>query len=175
MISFLFQYGEKEYITDIKESKGLLKFITLVDYNSHFQIPKFLNNVSFPFDINYYQKNLSNKIKNLKLNWENCCFIHVRRGDYINWPSIENPAVLNVEWYLNAMNILRNEKKIEKFLLCSDDIEYCKDTLLKEKNVFLFNENVFEDLLIMSKCKHRILSGSSLSCWAAFISKKGNF
>ena len=56
--------------------------------------------------------------------------------------------------------------------LCSDDIEFCKDTLLKEKNVFLFNENVFEDLLAMSKCKHGILSASSLSWWAAFISKK---
>ena len=73
------------------------------------------------------------------------------------------------------MNILRNEKKVEKFLLCSDDIEYCKDTLLKEKNVFLFNENVFEDLLAMSKCKHGILSASSLSWWAAFISKKEYF
>lgn len=174
LISFLFQCGEKEYITDIKATKGLFNFITLVDYNSHFQIPKFLNNVSIPFDINYHQKKLSTKIKKLKLNWGKCCFIHVRRGDYINWPSAEDPAVLNVEWYLNAMKIMVKEKKVEKFILCTDDIEYCKDTLLKEPNIFLFHNDVFEDLLVMSKCKHGILSASSLSWWAAFISRKEN-
>ena len=65
LISFLFEYGEKEYMTDIKETKGLFNFITLANYISFFQIPKYLNNVSIPFDINYHQKNYLKKLKHL--------------------------------------------------------------------------------------------------------------
>tara|TARA_Y100000589_G_scaffold306437_1_gene321194 strand:- start:435 stop:1334 length:900 start_codon:yes stop_codon:yes gene_type:complete len=172
LISYVFEYGANELVTDIKHKKGLVDNIALADYNSYFQIPKFLNKVSIPFDLKYYQNKLSLGSKYKKLNWEKCCFIHVRRGDYNYWPSFKYSAVLNSNWYLNAIKLMVKEKKVEKFILCTDDVEYCKDTLLKEPNIFLFHSNVFEDLLVMSKCRHGILSASTLSWWAAFISRK---
>ena len=44
-------------------------------------------------------------------------FLHVRRGDYINWPSKEFPAVLDFEWYERAMSLIKTKLKNPIFII----------------------------------------------------------
>ena len=72
------------------------------------------------------------------------------------------------------MRIMEKEKNIQRFLVCTDDVEYCKDTILQKNKTYLYHESAIYDLIMMSKCSHGILSASSLSWWAAYISRKNN-
>ena len=59
----------------------------------------------------------------------------------------------------------------KKFIVCSNDIFYIKDTLGFDKKNIIFHSNVIDELLIMAKCRYGILSASSLSWCAAKLSK----
>ena len=175
IISFLYEifYKDNEYI--IEEKYGCFRNISLVSFNSHFQIANYLDRLILPISKIKY-KNKINQITNLNkellsVNWEETCFVHIRRGDYINFPDKNSPAILNLSWYLQVMKIMEKKHNIKNFIVCSDDIFYVKDTLGFYKKNLIFHTNVLEELCVMSKCKHGILSASSLSWCAAKISK----
>ena len=159
----------------IQKKYGFFRKISLVRYNSHFQIVKYLDELSLPISetryknkinqITYFNKELSS------LNWEETCFVHIRRGDYNQFPDKEFPAVLNLSWYLKAMKIIESKYKIKKFIICSNDFFYIKDTFALNKRNLIFHSNVMEEFCIMSKCKYGILSASSLSWCAAKLSQ----
>ena len=87
----------------------------------------------------------------------------IRRGDYIYFPDKENPALLELEWYLKAIKNIKEHVEIDKFIILSNDKYYAKDVFSKyEEMVFYFN-NVLNDFLLMTKCKYGILSPSTFS------------
>lgn len=51
--------------------------------------------------------------------------IHVRRGDYLKYPD-EFPA-LDMEYYLDAMHEVYRNGHYDRFVVYSDDIEWCKN------------------------------------------------
>lgn len=95
--------------------------------------------------------------------------IHVRRGDYLNFP-LHHP-IPPIEYYNKAINELKDRSK--NFMVFSDDIEWCKQNFPLD---FLFSEEKeeFIDLLKMSNCSNFIIANSSFSWWASFLSKKEN-
>ncbi|MDA8631234.1 alpha-1,2-fucosyltransferase, partial [Litoricolaceae bacterium] len=109
-----------------------------------------------------------------KANHENLVFIHVRRGDYLTWPSREYPAVLGKQWYLNAMNQMREKIKNPIFVLLTDDPCYAKDCFGDQPDTVISENEPLVDLGLMSLCKHGILSASSFAWWGAWFSKTRN-
>lgn len=99
-------------------------------------------------------------------------FVNIRRGDYINWPSPEYPAVLSYAWYQNAMNRFRREFRNPKFVIVTDDTFYAEDIFSKEEDVIISRNSVFVDLAIMKLCDHGILSPSSFAWWGAWFSRQ---
>ena len=154
--------------------KGLINHIILVAYSNHFQIPEYLDNSKLILNKvlcdDVIQRELQNK-NYIKVNWDNACFIHVRRGDYLFWPSDTNPAILNLSWYKKAIERIKKKHKINKFIVFTNDFFYVKDTFGDDKDIIIFHENPIVDLLVMSKCRHGILSASSFSWLAAKISR----
>ncbi len=154
--------------------KGLISFISLVAYSNHFQIPEYLDNLdlilSSKFCDDLIKKELKNK-KYTKINWNNACFIHIRRGDYMYWPNARHPAILNLSWYKKAIDIIKQKNNITQFIICSNDIFFVKDIFETEKDFVIFHKNPFTDLCMMSKCRYGILSASSFSWLAAKISR----
>lgn len=104
-------------------------------------------------------------------NQHNLVFVHIRRGDYLHWPSDEYPAVLDLVWYLEAINVIRSKISDPVFVFMSDDQYYLYD-FIEESERFLISDNAPEvDLAIMSLCTGGILSASSFAWWGAWFSR----
>lgn len=98
-------------------------------------------------------------------------FVHIRRGDYLHWPSREFPAVLDLAWYERAMKAIQEKNKNAVFIMMSDDQFYLRD-VFKESNELVISDNPPEiDMALMSLCHSGILSASSFAWWGAFYAR----
>ena len=102
---------------------------------------------------------------------QNLVFVHVRRGDYFSWPSKEHPAILELEWYGNAMDMIRSSVEDPTFLVLTDDRDYCTRAFRGQADVYISPNSSTVDLAIMSLCNSGILSASTFSWWGAKLSK----
>lgn len=93
---------------------------------------------------------------------DNRVSIHVRRTDYISNP-IQYP--LTMEYYNKAMSYFPNER----FLIFSDDINWCKQNFVGSQFDFSEGRNEIEDLNAMAGCKHNIIANSTFSTWAGLL------
>jgi len=94
--------------------------------------------------------------------------IHVRRGDYV--VQQHNHPVCSPEYYQAAL--AEFEDRNYNFIIFSDDIEYCKDLFGSSDNLhYLYNNDPYVDLCLMSMCDHNIIANSSFSWWGAWLNK----
>ncbi len=114
------------------------------------------------------------KSKDMSLSKEQLVFVHIRRGDYLTWPSPEFPAVLNLEWYCRAMDKITKQVKNPVFLILSDDPYYVQDVFSDNPKVIISNNSQNVDLALMSLCSNGILSASSFAWWGAFYARSGS-
>ena len=101
-------------------------------------------------------------------------FVHVRRGDYLTHPSREFPAVLPSRWFTQQIETIRDTDPEARFLMFSDDADYCRQKFGSEKNLTLVQGDATESLIAMSLCAGGILSASSFAWWAAYLSSARN-
>lgn len=96
--------------------------------------------------------------------------IHVRRGDYLQWP--QHP-VQPIEYFAKAISLINQINNNIKLLLFSDDIEWCKNQeLFKNYNTFFAQYNSCSvDLCMMTLCNYHIISNSSFGWWGAWLSE----
>jgi hypothetical protein len=114
-------------------------------------------------------KKLKEKHKSF-LEKENICSIHVRRGDYLNYPD-HHPAQ-NLNYYMKAV---KQFPKDYVFYVFSDDTEWCKENFpIGEKFFVVEGQNEIEDFYTMSMCANNIIGNSSFSWWAAWLNKNPN-
>jgi hypothetical protein len=99
-------------------------------------------------------------------------FVHVRRGDYLTWPSAEFPAILDLAWYRRAMALARNRTNKPLFLILTDDPYYAEDVFSDEDDTVISNNGPLVDFALMSQCQHGILSASSFAWWGAWFSRQ---
>lgn len=93
--------------------------------------------------------------------------IHVRRGDYLLF-SHQYPNLMETDYYVEAMK----EFEGKKFIVFSDDIEWCKQQDIFNGCEFSEGNNEVQDLNIMASCLGIITANSSYSWWAAFLGSK---
>jgi hypothetical protein len=91
--------------------------------------------------------------------------IHIRRGDYL---FLQNQfPVLPMSYFIEAMNRFSGSE----FLIFSDDIEWARENFIGPQFSFSRERDPIEDLFLMARCKHQIISNSSYSWWAAWLNK----
>jgi hypothetical protein len=95
------------------------------------------------------------------------CFVHVRRGDYLQWPDKDFPASLPVGWYLRQIESIRQSQPSTRFLVFSDDIDFCRREFSGVPHLEVPEASVAQTFLAMSLCDSGILSASSFSWWGA--------
>jgi hypothetical protein len=116
-----------------------------------------------------------NLIKSAFPDKENIFFIHVRRGDYLIWPSVDFPAVLPAEFYLHQIERIRGENPGASFIVLSDDCEYCRNIFIQVRDLKIIDSDQITDFAIMSQCiGGGIISASTFSWWASYILKLNN-
>ncbi|MBO4401865.1 MAG: alpha-1,2-fucosyltransferase [Selenomonadaceae bacterium] len=96
--------------------------------------------------------------------------LHVRRGDYLN-PAQLNFGTLPVNYYFRCIKELK--KSIPKFtvFVFSNDLEWAKENLdFGLPTEFVKDcEQDYEELYLMTLCKHNIIANSSFSWWGAWL------
>jgi hypothetical protein len=135
-----------------------------IDYSGYFQSEKYFQHCS-NFIRNEYT--FKDEIKQKVDQWfgdKEYISVHVRRGDYLTIQNIH--PVQPIEWYQKAMEAFPNKK----FLFFSDDLEWCRHAF--PANEFSCFSNEGEDMYAMSKCSGHIITNSSFSWWAAWLSGK---
>ena len=55
------------------------------------------------------------------------------------------------------------------FIVCSDDIQWCKDNIVGGNIVYSQTESDVIDLAILSHCNHTIMSTGSFGWWGAWL------
>jgi hypothetical protein len=152
--------------------KNFLKLKTPIYLDGYFINPKYFQKFNFMPRINKknYQKN--NKINYIinKITKNQSASLHIRRGDYLLKKNIY--PIYGKEYINSAINILKNKINNLKLFIFTDDIIWAEKNLdVDEKKVFIvskYTKEAWEDLELMSLCKHNIISNSTFSWWAAY-------
>jgi hypothetical protein len=116
----------------------------------------------------------NNFIQAHSLQKKEIAFVHIRRGDYLFWPSRDFPAAIEVGWYLVQMEYFRYKYPQIQFIVFTDDKEYSFKLFADAKDVIISFEDEIVDFVIMAKCNHGILSASTFSWWTAYMAKISN-
>ncbi len=103
------------------------------------------------------------------------CSLHVRRGDYLQKDQLECNGLMPLSYFEKAVDLITKESSSNiNFIVCSDDISWCKENFKGENFFFIEGQKDIIDLFIMSKCDNNIISNSSFSWWAAYLNKHEN-
>ncbi len=98
--------------------------------------------------------------------------IHVRRVDYVTNPQITNHlGPLSPEYYERACDRIRKSVSNPIFFIFSDDPQWCMANIRPAANTRYLSPSLqsYEDLILMSLCKHHIIANSSYSWWGAWL------
>jgi len=119
---------------------------------------------------------LSNKTKELikSITSSNSVSIHIRRGDYANEKKTnEIHGLIPLNYYKTAIDLISNRTKQPTFYVFSDDISWVKNNLPNTQEMHFIDhtngETAYEDLYMMSQCKHNIIANSGFSYWGAWL------
>lgn len=107
----------------------------------------------------------------------NSVSVHIRRGDYAGNNVINSVhGLLDKEYYERCISHVSSKIDNPVFFFFSDDIEWVKSNfrfLTEQFSTFFVNPNAgnraFDDLRLMSNCKHNIIANSSFSWWGAWL------
>jgi len=139
----------------------------------YFQSEKYFKHVeeeiqdilTFNKDVQYQSNDIFPKVNTQTVS------IHLRRGDYVNLQQYH--PICSPEYYMSAFSYFQDEDY--NFLVFSDDIEYCKQLFGEAENLtYIYTNNDFVDLCLMSMCDHNIIANSSFSWWGAWLNKNRN-
>jgi hypothetical protein len=136
--------------------------------DGYFQSDKYFSDIRLEILKEFkFKTEIENNVDNILRNIidKEIVSIHIRRGDYINNPTLE---LLTIEYFIESVSYFND--KDYNFLIFSDDIDWCKDTFSGEQNIYFSEKNSqFVDLCLMSRCQHNIISNSTFSWWGAWL------
>ena len=137
--------------------------------NGFFQTEKyFIHNETYIrkiFQIDEFVLHKINEKYKEILKYKETTSIHIRRGDYLKLKK-HHPS-LSLDYFRNAIDLTK--QNTDKYIIFSDDIEWCKTKFQGNKFIFIENERDYIELYLMSLCKNNIISNSSFSWWGAWL------
>jgi hypothetical protein len=105
--------------------------------------------------------------------------VHVRRGDYVNDPRTARfHGVPGPAYYREAMRIICDKVPGACFFVFSDEPEWCRENPPGPGDCRIVEGNPadtgWEDLRLMSRCRHHIIANSSFSWWGAWLNPRAD-
>lgn len=165
---FFFSFGYVEFEKTNKKNKY---------FYGDFESPKY-----FDFIKTDLMKEFEPKKEVLKTNLElykqiieseSVC-ISIRRGDFVSNETIKKKHyICNPKYYYKSIEYIKKNVKKPRFVVFSDDIKWCKENLDFPDNTLYESgqDPVWEKLRLMYSCKHFIISNSTFSWWAQYLSR----
>jgi len=104
--------------------------------------------------------------------------VHIRRGDYVTDPDVHKciEGILTDAYYRNATDYMLSRLDAPHFFVFSNDMPWVIENFKVPARITYVDINPphrgFEDLWMMSRCKHNIIAGgSTFSWWAAYLNQ----
>lgn len=148
-------------------------------YDGYWQDEQYFKDIKDKIIQVFTPKKISSINENLISNIANktSLSIHVRRGDYIGNSFYD--GICTLAYYEKAIKKILDSINIDFVCIFSNDIDWCKQTLaplLKQiEDVVYVNWNKgqdsYQDIFLMSACKHNIVANSSFSWWGAWLNQ----
>lgn len=146
-------------------------------YDWYFQSEKYFidfeDNIRKEFEFKIEPSENNKKMIEI-INESNSVSVHIRRWDYTlaknNYIWLQS-----IEYYNKSIDLIK--KKIDNpiFIFFSDDISWVKENIILNDKSFYIDWNDsntnYEDMRLMSLCKHNIIANSSFSWWWAWLNK----
>jgi len=157
----------------------------------YYQSPKYFDKhrdiIDKMINLDLKQQNATIKQQNININLKKTVSMHFRLGDYEKYPDVH--PILPASYYENALeDILVEDPSINTVLYFCEDgdlkkvsktIDELTQNVNKKKGI---NKNIqfcradpllsdWEQLLLMSVCKHNIIANSTFSWWGAYFNK----
>lgn len=181
-IKKLFGFPNKLGITHIRENQyhfapEILTMHDSVYLDGYWQSEKYFSDIS---DIirNEFTIKLPQIGKNLTLTQQitSCesVSLHVRRGDYVTDAKTNTiHGTCDLDYYARCIEHLSHKIHHPYFFIFSDDPDWAEKNLRITHPVTFINHNGpqknYEDLRLMSQCRHHIIANSSFSWWGAWL------
>lgn len=147
--------------------------------HSYNEIPyhKFIQLEGYFQSEKYFSHCREDILKAFQIPWnplEGFVSIHVRRGDYLLYPDKHPVVPLD---YLRDSILYMAEKGYKSFVVCSDDIPWCRKTFSGVEGAsfsYSNNRDPIQDLALMSCCENNIIANSTFSWWSAWLNQNPN-
>jgi hypothetical protein len=147
-------------------------------YEGYWQSEKYFKDFNIQIINDFAFKNINILERGIYVNdilSTNAVSIHVRRGDYVNNPVVNNfHGSLSTDYYEKAIKLVMDKVENPVFYVFSDDINWVQLNMFKTDDInliFVITSSEEEDLFLMSKCKHNIIANSSFSWWGAYLNE----
>lgn len=104
-----------------------------------------------------------------------CVSVHIRRGDYL--PLADYHGLCSESYYREAIRYMMQHSPNSTFVFFSDDITWVKENLLVPNSIYVdwnVGKDSWQDMFLMSQCKHNIVANSSFSWWGAWMNANPN-
>lgn len=147
-------------------------------FRGTWQSEKYFDNVSdqirqlFSFKVNLINDRTKHMLDIIKSK-QSPISIHVRRDDYLSSKYVSGfGGICTIEYYNKAVERIKEEVIDPVFYIFSDDINWCRENLKLEQGVFIdwnTGKESWQDMFLMSQCKHNIIANSSFSWWGAWL------
>lgn len=97
--------------------------------------------------------------------------VHIRRGDYISNPeTLARHGVVDRAYYERARQILADRGITGPYFIFSDDSDAARTMLGHWPSAyFVAGMTAFEDLRLMTLCRHAVIANSTFSWWGAWL------
>lgn len=104
----------------------------------------------------------------------NAVGLHIRRGDYAKDPkTYSTHGLCSLNYYRAAIQYIAEKVEFPYFFIFSDDIEWANANLCASFPCQYVDHNQgmdsYNDMRLMSLCKHNIIANSTFSWWAAWL------
>lgn len=103
----------------------------------------------------------------------NTVSIHIRLTDYLINP-LAASAICRQSYYDKAIQYMKDRVDNPYFIIFTDDPVMAKNRFQFEDNVYWVSKDGYadyEELVLMSKCKHNIIAHSTFSYWGAWLNQ----
>ena len=100
--------------------------------------------------------------------------LHVRRGDYVtNQVTNQVHGICDLDYYARAVAHIADKVNRPVFFLFSDDPAWVRENIRLDHPARIVDHNDpehgYEDMRLMSLCRHHIIANSSFSWWGAWL------
>ena len=99
--------------------------------------------------------------------------VSIRRGDFLDKRFKNEFYICDEEYFTKAFKVVKEKVEVPVLIFFSDDIEWVRENIKTELPSYYESgtDPVWEKLRLMYSCKHFVISNSTFSWWAQYLSR----